>query len=123
MKFNMGYLCIAIMSISVCAYTGQSAAQSKLSSPNLSGSIVDDVGSSPIENANIWIHEWSGKSLFVVQSDMKGHYTANLPNGVYFVLIGAEGFVPVCKSILIQTGKPIIFSVRLVPDTVFELRD
>lgn len=123
MRFKILLVGIAFTTISVSFCIGQSPAESKSSPPSLSGTIVDNVASSPIAGANVWIHEWSGKSQVVVQSDKAGHYMANLPNGVYFVLIGSEGFVPICKSVLIETGKPVKFSVRMFLDTVYQLRD
>lgn len=118
MKFSGFYFGIVLMSMSLCLLTTKANAQSKLGPPSLSGNISSDVGM-PIENANIWIHDWKGKSFFNVESDKKGYYMVNLPHGVYFVLIAAPGFTPVCKRIWVQEDKPIQFSVHMIPDTEY----
>jgi len=91
-------------------------AQTTPPSGRLSGVIVYQPESVPLIYAHIWIHELSGKSSFLAQPDRNGAYSIQLPEGYFFVLIGAPGFAPVTKSIWIREGKPIVFSPRMSPD-------
>jgi hypothetical protein len=91
-------------------------AQISPSSAKLRGVIEYEVGSVPLTHAHVWIHEQSGKSSFEAQPDRSGAYSIQLPEGYYFVLIGAPGFAPVSKSIWVHDGKPIEFSPHMLPD-------
>ena len=104
---------LASVFLLLCA---NATAQTKTSSAKLSGVIIYKPGSFPLTHAHIWIHDQSGKSSFEAQPDRNGAYSLQLPEGYYFVLIGAPGFAPVSKSIWIHDGKPIEFSPHMLPD-------
>jgi len=84
--------------------------------PSISGTVVSALDGSPLKNVRVWIFDEYSETRTIVRPDNTGRYSAQLQEGYYFVLIGSGGYVPACKSIWVQPGKPIEFSVRLLPD-------
>ncbi|HMD77986.1 MAG TPA: carboxypeptidase-like regulatory domain-containing protein [Terracidiphilus sp.] len=107
---------VILMTILLLTPSGICYAQTKPESPSISGVIVDDAESVPVTDAHIWIHEHSGRTYFETRPDNKGKFSVMLPDGYYYVLAGAAGFAPYCKSVWVQSGKPITISPRLKPD-------
>ncbi|MGA9069114.1 MAG: carboxypeptidase-like regulatory domain-containing protein [Terracidiphilus sp.] len=91
-------------------------AQTQNEPPSLSGTVLDALDGKPFKNVRIWImDEFSDRSQ-EIHADKTGHYSIQLPEGYYFVLIGAGGYIAKCKNIWVLPGKTIDFSVRLSPD-------
>jgi len=93
-----------------------SLAQTKPVPPSVSGVVVDAAESAPIPDAHIWVHGQSGNAYLEARPDKSGRFSIQLPDGYYFVLVGAPGFAPVCTSIWVRPGKPVVISPRLLPD-------
>jgi hypothetical protein len=85
-------------------------------SPSLSGKVVDALDGAPFRDVNIWIIDQYSGNQTLVHPDKTGYYAVRLQEGYYFVLIGTGGYIPVCKSIWVRPGKPIEYSVSLLPD-------
>jgi Carboxypeptidase regulatory-like domain len=115
MKF-IKLLCFLIVFVPLWFFTGDALGKDELISTTLSGVVVDKGEGLPISYAHLWIHEQSGKASFVVQPDRTGHFTIQLPEGYFDVLVGAPGFAPYCKKIWIKPEGPIKLNVSLGPD-------
>ena len=85
-------------------------------SPSLSGTVLNVIDGSPFKDGRVWILGEFSDSFLEVHTDKTGHYAVQLQEGYYIVVIGAGGYVSVCKNIWVLPGKPIVFSVRLSPD-------
>jgi hypothetical protein len=104
------------MAFSIWSFVSLTEAQSKPTEATLSGVVVDEAESAPIPAAHIWVHGSSGGTSFEARPDRAGKFSIQLPNGYYFVLVGAPGFAPKCKSIWVHDKESIVFSPRLSPD-------
>jgi hypothetical protein len=108
-------LYLVLASICLGLLPRNAACQNNQTPPNFIGTIADLTGA-PIAGAHIWIYEEHGDPSFTVQSDRSGFFAIQLPNGYYDVMIGSADFVPFCKLISVQPGKPIKLKVRLRVD-------
>jgi hypothetical protein len=108
-------LYLALASICLGFSHRDALCQDNQATPNFSGMITDLTGA-PIAGAHIWIYEEHGEPSFTVQSDRSGSFTIQLPSGHYDVMIGSADFLPFCKLISLQPGKPIKLQVGLRVD-------
>jgi hypothetical protein len=106
---------VAFVTICLGFFAKTAPCQNNLTPPNFSGTIADVTGA-PIARAHIWVYEEHGDPSFTVQSDRSGFLAIQLPNGYYDVMIGSADFVPFCKLISVQPGKPIKLKVSLRVD-------
>ena len=105
---------LVVLLLSTSQYaTAQKVARAR---PSLSGTVISAIDGSALKNVRVWILDEYSEFQLIVRPDETGHYSADLQEGYYFVLIGSGGYVPACKSIWVQPGKPIELSVRLSPD-------
>jgi hypothetical protein len=109
-------LCIVLVTIPLWLSANKASGKDEPAPANFSGVVVD-ISEVPIPYAHVWIHEYTNKVSFTIQPDKSGHFTINLPEGYYDVLVGAPGFAPFCKSIWIGPDVPIKLKVRLGPDS------
>ena len=86
---------------------------------SVSGTIVDAEEGLPFKTAHIWAHQDNGQTSFEAAADRQGHFSLNLPDGYYFVLIGTPSYLPVSRHIRVESGKPIRMSIRLHVDHQF----
>jgi hypothetical protein len=89
----------------------------------LSGTIVDPMNA-VIPNSHIIIH-WDSAGLDGVKdnvgikddkflaTDQAGHFSLELPPGVYDVFVMANGYSPHCEKLALQTGKLHPYNVQL----------
>jgi hypothetical protein len=108
-------LCVALISTCLGFCPRNASCQNNQASPNFSGKIAELTGA-PIAGAHIWIYEEHGDPSFTVQSDRSGSFAIQLPNGHYDVMIGSADFLPFCKLISLQQGKPLNLKVTLRVD-------
>jgi hypothetical protein len=89
----------------------------------LSGSVVDPMNA-VIPNSRVIVH-WDSAGLDGVKdnvginddksvtTDEAGHFSLDLPPGVYDVVVMAKGFSPHCEKLTIQTEKIHSYKVQL----------
>lgn len=99
-----------------CIQPVSSLSQAKSDAPSLSGSIVDNTERKPLKRARVWIFDQYSDTQYVAHPDEKGYYSIQLPEGYYFILIGAPGYLPVSKSIWVRPSDSSRFSVILRGD-------
>jgi hypothetical protein len=116
-RSGIGSLLFGIVLVSsICSQTG---GQSKRIIENaLSGTVVAANNGSPLKEARVWVFDEYSDTQFVLHPDKSGHYNLSLPEGYYFVLIGAGGYNPASKSFWVFPGKTARFSVRLTIDEI-----
>jgi hypothetical protein len=116
-RSGIGSLLFGIVLVSsICSQTG---GQSKRIIENaLSGTVVAANNRSPLKDARVWVLDEYSDTQFVSNPDKSGRYSLNLPEGYYFVVIGAGGYNPVSKSIWVFQGKTARFSAHLSVDEI-----
>ena len=72
----------------------------------------------PVSHARVWVHEQSGTDSFTMVPDQNGHFSLQLLPGTYIILVGAPGFAPYCKRIIVRTysNDDIILKIQMGPD-------
>ena len=101
------YLSLLAAAISIAALHAQST-----DIPNaISGTVVDPSGAKVL---GAEIHLQSGTTNLDTVSDRDGHFSFNLPAGIYTLHIEAPGFRPLDRTNLAVAGKPLApFALRL----------
>lgn len=91
--------------------------------PRPPGTLVGDVKdnaptdySGPIAYAAIFLRASGTKTEIRLEVNEKGQFRAMLPPGLYDIYVGADGFAPTCKVLVIESNKTTKYSPRLGPD-------
>jgi hypothetical protein len=88
-----------------CAQTGE-----------LLGRVVDKTEHAPIRRAFVLIYDEGTLRVQTKKVDEQGRFSVSLPDGDYDVLIGAPGFAPACKRVVVISGKRVRFDAKLDGD-------
>jgi Carboxypeptidase regulatory-like domain len=98
----------------------------------LRGTVMDSMGAA-IPNAHIIIH-WDSVGLEGVTenvglkkdksatSDATGHFSLDLPPGVYDVFVAAGGFYPRCEKISLKKNEIHLYEVTLTVSRMLSIR-
>jgi len=107
------YLSIALAALSLSL--------SNASAPSVTGTVVDSEGAA-VAKAQIVIRaDSSGRREavkggdLILETDAKGHFSANLSPGFYDVCVMADAFSPSCQKLLIGTA-PLTPKIQLKAD-------
>ena len=81
------------------------------------GTVVDKVEHAPIGDAYVFAHRIRGTDIHV-RTDSSGKFAMPLPEGIYDVLVSAEGFSPTSRKIEVTPDGMMIFNAILEGNTL-----
>ena len=93
----------------------------------ITGKITDSEGA-VIANARVLVHwDSSGSTVglkdnvgikrdVIVVTDASGHYSADVPEGFYDVLISAPAFTPIAAKVIVKEGQKAMVNAKLYVD-------
>ena len=83
----------------------------------LSGDVADAFENAPIPRAVVFLRGSGKREIIPIKIDSDGKFELSLAPGYYDIFVGADGFVPMCKVISMESEKTTKFSARLGTDS------
>jgi hypothetical protein len=101
-----------------CCLTGSAQTKSDISHAGiLSGEVADASENAPIPRAVLFLRGSGKREIIPIKLDSEGKFELSLAPGYYDIFVAADGFVPMCKVISMESEKTTKFSARLGPDS------
>lgn len=100
----------------VCSCVCVAQTKSAASSGAITGRVVDKAEGVPIRGAFVLVFGESSSKNEVTRVDADGQFQISLLPGDYDVLIGAAGFAPACKRVVVTAGKALRLEPKLEAD-------